>query len=122
MGEGNSSGIAYAAAHPSEFSLHTPADLNQSGVLFRANGVRDGNASGQSHVLNNLASFELVTESELNATRLVERELGRAAWALRDALPLRAGVADPTSRSTSDERRERRVDDALVGVLTVAMA
>ena len=47
-------------------------------------------------------------------------ELGRAAWALRDARALRAGVADPDF--ALDERRERRVDDALVGVLTVTIA
>ena len=51
---------------------------------------------------------------------LREREVGRAAWALWDARALRAGVAD--SDFALDERRERRVDDALVGVLTVTIA
>ena len=39
---------------------------------------------------------------------------------MRDARALRAGVADPDF--ALDERRERRVDDALVGVLAVAIA
>ena len=50
----------------------------------------------------------------------IYRPVGRAAWALRDARALRAGVADPDF--ALDERRERRVDDALVGVLTVFIA
>ena len=45
---------------------------------------------------------------------------GRAAWALRDARALRAGVADPDF--ALDERRDRRVGDGLVGVLTVTIA
>ena len=45
---------------------------------------------------------------------------GRAAWALWDARALRAGVADPGF--ALDERRERRVHDAVVGVLTVTIA
>ena len=54
------------------------------------------------------------------SSALREREVGRAAWALWDARALRAGVAD--SDFALDERRERRVDDALVGVLTVTIA
>ena len=64
------------------------------------------------------SSAIFVSASEASALR--ESELGRVAWAFRDARALRAGVADPDF--VLDERRERRVGDALVGVLTVTIA
>ena len=89
-------------------------------VPVRLSGALSGSSTrpGSAVAFCVAGSAIFVSAPEVSSA-LREPELGRAAWALRDARALRAGVADPDF--ALDERRERHVDDALVGVLTVTI-